>query len=575
MGSVRARSKEAGSGEEGEHLTSSRFAATTSSSPLTSESRRRVPAWTWILFGAAALLTLTLLGLGYSSKTTANYRHDSFITVQGTQFLHKCRPFYIAGFNVDNLAEAMLAWSPSRAGAAGTAVGAAAIVNVLNQAAAAGLNTVRTWAHTTNPKQPFQVSPGAYDENAFQALDLVIAEAEKKGLRVILSLVDNWKYEGGVDEFVDWAKTVPARDKKYPVATGGDGDVNDMEWSEDRKQYEALRKVLFFTDAGVKTLYRNHIRAILERVNTVSGKVYREDPTIMAFDLLNEPRCSVSYTPDCTKLVEQWVYEMATHLKSLDQNHLVTIGAEGFWGVHDKMQIANPGAAEGSDWAAKAGQDFVHHHNMPVVDFATMHLWPDNWLTKNTSFVAEWIHKHIEDSTKVLKKPVLLEEFGKKLSAATSQAVASERDPGFRTVYEESEISTASGSALAGTLFWRWGFNAWDVTNVGEYGVTPEASTFRVVRGHAQRLKAFRNTAPALATCTAECWVGTSALGINRCEQQPGVCLEHASAASLAVRRDAQAGRLQSAGVEAFGSHAECCLPGLGAFAEGCATTVV
>lgn len=74
------------------------------------------------------------------------------------QFLHKCRPFYIAGFNVDNLAEAMLAWSPSRAGAAGTAVGAAAIVNVLNQAAAAGLNTVRTWAHTTNPKQPFQVS---------------------------------------------------------------------------------------------------------------------------------------------------------------------------------------------------------------------------------------------------------------------------------------------------------------------------------------------------------------------------------------------------------------------------------
>lgn len=73
------------------------------------------------------------------------------------QFVHKCRPFYIAGFNVDNLAEAMLAWSPSRAGAAGTAVGAGAITSVLNQAAAAGLNTVRTWAHTTNPKQPFQV----------------------------------------------------------------------------------------------------------------------------------------------------------------------------------------------------------------------------------------------------------------------------------------------------------------------------------------------------------------------------------------------------------------------------------
>lgn len=94
---------------------------------------------------------------------------------------------------------------------------------------------------------------------------------------------------------------------------------------------------------------------------------------------------------------------------AISQPHRPSLRA-GFWGVHDKMQIANPGAAEGSDWAAKAGQDFVHHHNMPVVDFATMHLWPDNWLTKNTSFVAEWIHKHIEDSTKVLKKPVLLEE---------------------------------------------------------------------------------------------------------------------------------------------------------------------
>lgn len=45
-----------------------------------------------------------------------------------------------------------------------------------------------------------QVKPGVYSEDAFRALDYVVAEAGKAGLKVVLSLVDNWKYAGGVDE---------------------------------------------------------------------------------------------------------------------------------------------------------------------------------------------------------------------------------------------------------------------------------------------------------------------------------------------------------------------------------------
>lgn len=67
-----------------------------------------------------------------------------------------------------------------------------------------------------------------------------------------------------------------------------------------------------------------HPAQILERVNTVSGKVYREDPTIMAFDLLNEPRCSVSYVSGreregCLHVQEgaeasvQWMSATRTH----------------------------------------------------------------------------------------------------------------------------------------------------------------------------------------------------------------------------------------------------------------------
>lgn len=32
-----------------------------------------------------------------------------------------------------------------------------------------------------------------------------------------------------------------------------------------------------------------------------------------------------------------------------------------------------------ADWAAKAGQDFVANNNLPLIDFAAVHLWPTNW----------------------------------------------------------------------------------------------------------------------------------------------------------------------------------------------------
>lgn len=50
------------------------------------------------------------------------------------------------------------------------------------------------------PPPPPQVEPGLYDEAVFRGLDVVVAEAERAGLRIILSLADNWKRRGGVDE---------------------------------------------------------------------------------------------------------------------------------------------------------------------------------------------------------------------------------------------------------------------------------------------------------------------------------------------------------------------------------------
>jgi mannan endo-1,4-beta-mannosidase len=37
-------------------------------------------------------------------------------------------------------------------------------------------------------------------------------------------------------------------------------------------------------------MYKNFFKALITRVNTVTGVAYRDDPTIFAWELINEPR---------------------------------------------------------------------------------------------------------------------------------------------------------------------------------------------------------------------------------------------------------------------------------------------
>lgn len=45
-----------------------------------------------------------------------------------------------------------------------------------------------------------QIAPGVYLEAALAGLDHVVAAAAAAGLSLVLSLADNWKYAGGVDQ---------------------------------------------------------------------------------------------------------------------------------------------------------------------------------------------------------------------------------------------------------------------------------------------------------------------------------------------------------------------------------------
>lgn len=60
-------------------------------------------------------------------------------------------------------------------------------------------------------------------------------------------------------------------------------------------------------------------RLYTDRRNTYNGRLYKEDPTIFAWDILNEPRqTSGDYTT-----VQKWIDMMASFVKSVDPNHMV------------------------------------------------------------------------------------------------------------------------------------------------------------------------------------------------------------------------------------------------------------
>lgn len=69
---------------------------------------------------------------------------------------------------------------------------------------------------------------------------------------------------------------------------------------------------------------------------------------------------------------QAWILEMASYLKSIDSNHLLEVGDEGFYGQsNSQRQRYNP--------YIQLGTDFIENNQIADIDFATVHSYPDQW----------------------------------------------------------------------------------------------------------------------------------------------------------------------------------------------------
>jgi len=220
---------------------------------------------------------------------------------------------------------------------------------------------------------------------------------------------------------------------------------------------------LFYTDERVIDAYKNYIEAFVGR--------YVNEPTIMAWELANEPRCrgtANSTTGTCTPAtITNRVEEISDYIKSIDCNHLVAIGDEGFYN--------EPSAATKPYWGHE-GIDFDANLAISTIDFGTFHSYPTAWEQggNETAWGTQWIADHLTSQNR-LGKPVILEEFGVTKNQLTTY-----------TAWWNEIVS----SGLTGDLIWQSGsrLSSGDTPNDG-YAIYPDSPVYAKLISHASVMK--------------------------------------------------------------------------------------
>jgi hypothetical protein len=92
----------------------------------------------------------------------------------------------------------------------------------------------------------------------------------------------------------------------------------------------------------LRQAFKDYMARVISRVNTVNGRKYSEDPTILSWMIIEEfvsaPFNYPNGFPDITTAeIADWVQENAAFIKTLDHNHLVCISTTDVLDAFDQM----------------------------------------------------------------------------------------------------------------------------------------------------------------------------------------------------------------------------------------------
>jgi mannan endo-1,4-beta-mannosidase len=353
----------------------------------------------------------------------------TFAKIKDGHFIVNDSPHYFKGFNY--WFGALLALSPE---------GKERLIKELDFLKAHDITNLRVLAAAEGTgyingkirvEPAFQPQAGVFHDSLLYGLDFLLHEMGKRDMKAVLYLSNNWEWSGGFLQYLNWGGLLP--DSIL---------VRKLTWDENRDWVKQ-----FYSCGPCINLYEQQVRKVIGRTNSITGKPYKDDPVIFAWQLANEPR---PMREDAISDYIKWVEKISTTIKGIDSNHMVSTGCEGYMGV-ENINV------------------FDAIHNLPSIDYTTLHIWPKNWGWFNDTAIHAsmdniieksnaYIQIHAEASSR-LNKPMVIEEFGlprdlQSFKPGTSVAL--------RNMYYASvlkiwlENATQSGP-IAGFNIWAYG----------------------------------------------------------------------------------------------------------------------
>jgi len=346
----------------------------------------------------------------FKSGALQPIRDGELVRVEGTDFLLGERPFRFVGANVAAMHGAKMRDAMPR---------------LVRSAARDRIRVLRVWALGEAPESDeewrgrysFRLGPDGWVEDSFVHLDRLLAAAREHSLRVIIVLANRWGDYGGLSQYARWMGMEPHRRNLL---------------------HAELAQVL--SDPRSRALYRAHAERIVSRVNTVTGVAYRDDPTIMAWELINELNVG---TCAAAEAVRDWVAHMSDFVRGLDPNHLI---AAGHIGYHSTL----------------SRDSWRDVHALPNIDYADYHVYPQNVVgVRRPDQLGAFIADHSHLARNVLRKPVVVGEIG----FPRGDAVFADR-----ALWFDGFLRLADRSGTAGVLAWI--YRPWDELR-DDHGIWP------------------------------------------------------------------------------------------------------
>jgi len=395
---------------------------------LAPHARRAVAA---IVAIAVAVLTAGLFAINGAGAAVP------FAQRCGIRFCFNGQTFYFAGANTYDVFTYGGSWGDTET----TYMDKARIDAHFAHLQADKVTVLRLWMFSHESWHGFEPSKGVYNDQQFALFDYVIQSAKAHNVMLIPVFENYWEAYGGIDTRLSWEG----------LSGGHPG------------------RAKFFNKQvcpGCFTQYKNYVNYALNRVNHYSGVKYKDEPTIFAWELMNEPRYQdVSAEENVSgATLRAWVDEMGAYIKGIDPNHLLGTGLEG----HESRY----------GFGGNEGNPFVTIHQSPYIDFTSAHPYPtEGWagldIPKTKTLIRAWI----SDSHTVVGKPFFMGEWN----------VHSDWTNWWSQIYGEIEASGGDGSAF-------WWYK--DGSGGGGFDTVFGAAQLSVFRQHSANMAAKSGTPP-------------------------------------------------------------------------------